>query len=52
MVLENLIRAKITELENIAEELIQELDNTEEAYQNLYAVDVLKQIIDDYNNGN
>ncbi len=51
MVLENIIRKKIIELENQAEELIQELGNEEDANFNLFAVDVLKEIIEQYNNG-
>lgn len=51
MVLENIIINKIIELENQAEELVQELNNNEEAELILYAVDVLKEIIEQYNNG-
>lgn len=51
MVLENLIRDKIIELESSITELVEIIGDNELAEKRLYAVDVLNEIIEQYNNG-
>jgi len=51
MVLENIIREKIIELQEQAEDYIKDLDYVELAEYNLFAVNVLNDIIEQYNNG-